>query len=184
MRKTVPTGHTFTMDKIVIDEDTKAIAITIKFLLKDLRARGLNDDQIDTLIDRNGPSRITLNREGITLPDYDNVNIRLNPTERTLYTLILKYDNGIAPDDICKYYDELYIIYKKHCLYDDEKLIEGVIHTLCDKSRSTLGPTVSRIKRKLVEKIGKNAADHYAIIRGKDNIYRIAVPRDLVLISK
>lgn len=47
---------------------------------------------------------------------------------------------------------------------------------------ATLQTNISRIKRKLVEKVGKIAADQYAIVRGKDNIYRIAVPRDLVII--
>lgn len=30
------------------------------------------------------------------------------------------------------------------------------------------------------EKLGKIAADRYAIVRGRDGVYRIAVPRTLV----
>ena len=37
------------MDKLVLDDDTKALVLAVRDLLKDLRARGLNDDQIDTL---------------------------------------------------------------------------------------------------------------------------------------
>ena len=184
MRISVPLWHTHTMVKLVLDDDTKALVLAVKDLLKDLRARGLNDDQIDDLVKRDGPGRITLDTNGIlTLPDYGNVKIYLNPMERTLYTLLLKYDRGISPDDIWMYYDELCDIYKAQTIYDNPDQIEAAVDALCDDDRATLQTNVSRIKRKLVEKVGKIAADQYAIVRGKDNVYRIAVPRDLVIIS-
>ena len=184
MRISVPLWHTHTMDKLVLDDDTKALVLAVKDLLKDLRARGLNDDQIDDLVKRDGPGRITLDTNGIlTLPDYGNVKIYLNPMERTLYTLLLKYDRGISPDDIWMYYDELCDIYKAQTIYDNPNQIEAAVDALCDDDRATLQTNVARIKRKLVEKVGKIAADQYAIVRGKDNVYRIAVPRDLVIIS-
>ena len=184
MRISVPLWHTHTMDKLVLDDDTKALVLAVKDLLKDLRARGLNDDQIDDLVKRDGPGRITLDTNGIlTLPDYGNVKIYLNPMERTLSTLLLKYDRGISPDDIWMYYDELCDIYKAQTIYDNPDQIEAAVDALCDDDRATLQTNVSRIKRKLVEKVGKIAADQYAIVRGKDNVYRIAVPRDLVIIS-
>ena len=184
MRKTVPIRHTHTMDTLVLDDDTRAIVLAVKGLLKDLRSRGLNDDMIDDLMKRDGPGRITLDTNGIlTLPDYGNVKIYLNPMERTLYTLLLKYDQGISPDNIWMYYDELCDIYKARTIYDNPDQIEAAVDALCDDDRATLQTNVSRIKRKLVEKVGKIAADQYAIVRGKDNVYRIAVPRDLVVIS-
>ena len=73
------------MDKLVHDDDTKTLVLAVRDLLKDLRARGLNDDQIDTLVKRDGPGRISLERNGIlSLPDYGDVKIYLNPMERTL----------------------------------------------------------------------------------------------------
>ena len=178
----MPIRHTYTMDKLVLDDDTKALVLAVKDLLKDLRARGLNDDIIDELVKRDGPGRISLDANGIlTLPDYGGVKIYLNPMERTLYTLILKYADGVSPDDIWMYYDELCEIYKSQTIYCNLDQIEAAVDALCDDDRATLQTNVSRIKRKLVEKVGKIAADQYAIIRGKDNVYRIAVPRDLVV---
>lgn len=184
MRITVPLWHTYSMDKLMLDDDTKAIILAVKDLLKDLKARGLNDDQIDTLVKKNGPGRIILDRNGIlTLPEYGDVKIYLNPMERTLYSLILKYADGISPEDIWMYYDELCAIYRAQTIYDDPDQIEAAVDALCDDDRATLQTNISRIKRKLVEKVGKIAADQYAIIRGRDNVYRIAVPRDLVVLS-
>ena len=169
------------MDKLVLDDDTKALVLAVRDLLKDLRARGLNDDQIDTLVKRNGPGRISLDRNGIlSLPDYGDVKIYLNPVERTLYTLFLRYVDGVAAEDIWKYYDELCEIYRKQTVYDDPDQIEAAVDALCDDDRATLQTNVSRIKRKLVDKVGRLAADQYAIVRGRDGVYRIAVSRDLV----
>lgn len=91
-------------------------------------------------------------------------------------------DDVISPDDIWMYYDELCAIYKSQTIYENPDQIEAAVDALCDDGRATLQTNISRIKRKLVEKVGKIAADQYAIVRGKDNIYRIAVPRDLVII--
>ncbi len=177
----MPHRHIHTMDNLVLDDDTKALVLAVKDLLKDLRARGLNDDQIDTLVKRDGPGRLVLERNGIlTLPDYGGVKIYLNPIERTLYTLLLRHDKGISPEDIWMYYDELCDIYKSQTVYDNPDQIEAAVDALCDDGRATLQTNISRIKRKLVEKVGKIAADQYAIVRGRDNVYRIAVPRDLV----
>lgn len=183
MRTIVPDRHTHTMDKLKLDDDTRALVLAVKDLLRDLRARGLNDDQIDALVKRDGPGRISLERNGIlSLPDYGDVKIYLNPMERTLYTLMLRYDGGISAEDIWMYYDELCDIYRKQTIYDDPEQIEAAVDALCDDDRSTLQTNISRIKRKLVDKVGRIAADQYAIVRGKDGVYRIAVPRDLVTI--
>lgn len=172
------------MDKLMLDDNIKTLVLAVKDLLNDLRARGLNDDAIDSLIRNNGPGKIILANNGILiLPDYGNIKIYLNPMERTLYTLLLKYDQGISPDDIWMYYDELCEIYKSQTVYDNPDQIEAAVDALCDDNRATLQTNISRIKRKLVEKVGKIAADQYAIVRGRDNVYRIAVPRNLVTIS-
>lgn len=100
----------------------------------------------------------------------------------TLKKQVSDKDDVISPDDIWMYYDELCAIYKSQTIYENPDQIEAAVDALCDDGRVTLQTNISRIKRKLVEKVGKIAADQYAIVRGKDNIYRIAVPRDLVII--
>ncbi len=169
------------MDKLVLDDDTRALVLAVRDLLRDLRARGLNEDQIDTLVRREGPGRIALDRNGIlSLPDYGDAKIYLNPMERTLYTLLLRHEGGISAEEIWMYYDELCAIYRKQTVYDDPDQIEAAVDALCDDDRATLQTNVSRIKRKLVDKLGRTAADQYAIVRGRDGVYRIAVPRDQV----
>ena len=94
--------------------------------------------------------------------------------------MLLRYVDGIAAEDIWMYYDELCEIYRKQTIYDDPDQIEAAVDALCDDNRATLQTNVSRIKRKLVDKVGRLAADQYAIVRGKDGVYKIAVQRNLV----
>lgn len=163
------------------DVEPRALVLAVRDLLRDLRTRGLNEDQIDTLVRRDGPGRISLDRNGmLCLPDYGDAKIYLNPMERTLYTLLLRYEGGISAEDIWMYYDELCDIYRRQTVYDDPDQIEAAVDALCDDDRATLQTNVSRIKRKLVDKLGRIAADQYAIVRGRDGVYRIAVPRNLV----
>ncbi|MBR1436008.1 MAG: hypothetical protein IJ584_12965 [Bacteroidales bacterium] len=172
------------MNSAILDDDTLSIVLAVKDLLKDLRARGLDDDTIDSLILRDGPGRIILDRRGIlTLPDYGGVKIYLNPMERSLYTLMLRHEEGISAEDFWMYYDELCRIYGNRTVYDNPDQIEAAVDALCDDSRATLQTNISRIKRKLVEKVGKNAASLYAITRDKEGVYRISVPRNLVTLD-
>ena len=169
------------MDKLLLDDDTKALVLAVKGLLKDLRARGLDEDTIETLIKKDGPGRLLIDGRGLLrLPDYGGVTVYLTPIERSLYFLILKYEQGISAEDLWMYYDELCGIYRAQTVYDDAERIEAAVDTLCDDSRAALQTTVSRIKRKIAEKLGKVAADRYAIVRGRDGVYRITVSRTLV----
>ena len=115
----------------------------------------------------------------MNLLDY-GVTVKLNPMEKTLYTLFLKNEDGIYVDDFWKYYDELVEIYRKMTRFEDEDAILDAVDNVLDDSRVTLYANLSRIKKKITLAAGRAAADRYAILRGKDDVYRLAVPRNLV----
>ena len=45
---------------------------------------------------------------------------------------------------------------------------------ICDEEKVTWYTNVSRIKRKITDKLGKRAAEQYIIRRGEDELYRIS----------
>lgn len=159
---------------------TESIVAEIKALLEDLRSRGLSEETIESLVSDRKTGRVILDRDGLTLPEYDGVKVRLTPMERTLYTLVMRYSQGIPVDALWKYYDELCDIYGKQTVYDDQDIILAAVEALCDDYRTTLYTNVSRIRRKLTDKLGRKAAEPYIISRGADNMYRISVDRSLV----
>lgn len=161
---------------IMMDEDAASIVAQIRNLLGQLRVKGITDKEIDTILtQQQKPGRAYINTKGmLVLPDEDGLQIKLTPMERTLYILFLRYPDGINADELWRYWDELCKIYGSQMVYDDRSLIEDAVEGICDEEKVTWYTNVSRIKRKITDKLGKRAAEQYIIRRGEDGLYRIS----------
>ena len=100
--------------------------------------------------------------------------------ERALYMLLLRYTDGFRVEDLWEYNDELVGIYSRMTWFDDPASAADAVDALCDDSRATFYTNLSRIKKKITDAPGRVAAGKYAILRGNDNVYRVAAPRSLV----
>lgn len=168
------------MDKLLLDDDVLALVLELKAMASKLRAKGLDDDTLKDIVLTGDGKGISLAAGGVvTLLDY-GVTVKFNPMEKTLYTLFLNNVDGIHVDDFWKYYDELVEIYRKMTRFEDEDAILDAVDNVLDDSRVILYANLSRIKKKITLAAGRAAADRYAILRGKDDVYRLAVPRNLV----
>ena len=160
---------------LMMDEDAASIVAQIRNLLGQLRIKGITDKEIDTLLtQQQKPGRAYINAQGmLVLPDAGDIKIKLTPMERTLYILFLRYPEGINADELWRYWDELCDIYGSQMVYDDKDLIEDAVEGICDEEKVTWYTNVSRIKRKITDKLGKRTAEQYIIRRGNDGLYRI-----------
>lgn len=160
--------------------ETETIVEQIKALLGELRANGISEESIDSLLSAPAEGRLVIDgTRGIRFPDNGDVRIRLTPMERSLYILLLRYPQGIPVEDLYLYYDELVRIYEGHAVYSDLETIRDAVGALVDDYRTTLYTNVSRIKKKLTDKLGVRGALPYLITR-EDGIYRIPLSRSLV----
>ena len=160
--------------------ETEAIVEQIKSLLAELRAKGISEDIIDSMIGPGVDYRVVVDSRGyLMLPDCQNMKIRLTPMERSLYILLLRYPEGIPVDDLYLYYDELLKIYMSQTVYDDMDAAQEAVGALVDDYKTTLYTNVSRIKQKLTDKLGQKAAAPLLITRA-DGVYRIPLKRELV----
>ena len=159
-----------------MDEDAASIVAQIRDLLGQLKIKGITDKEIDTILTQHQkPGRAYVNTQGmLVLPDEGGVQIRLTPMERTLYILFLRYPQGINADELWRHWDELCEIYGSQTVYDDIDLIGDAVEGICDEEKVTWYTNVSRIKRKITDKLGKRAAEQYIIKRGEDGLYRIS----------
>lgn len=163
----------------MIDEDTASIAAQIKTLLRQLRKKGATDKEIDFLLaEEEKPGKVYIDTKGrLVLPDAGNIKIRLTPMERTLYVLFLRHPDGINADELWRYWDELCEIYGSHTVYDDPNLVEDAVEGICDEEKAAWYTNVSRIKRKIADRLGKRAAGQYIIRRSDDGKYRISAQK-------
>ena len=164
---------------LMMDEDAASIVAQIKTLLRQLRTKGATDKEIDSILaDDEKPGRAYIDSAGmLVLPDAGNTRIKLTPMERTLYILLLRYPDGINADELWRYWDEPCDIYGSQTVYDDKGLIEDAVEGICDEEKVTWYTNVSRIKRKITDKLGKRAAEQYIIKRSEDGLYRIGAKR-------
>ena len=160
---------------LMMDEDAASIVAQIKTLLKQLKTKGVTAQEIDSLLSDQQPGRVYVSTQGkLVLPDEGEVQIKLTPMERTLYILFLRYPAGINADELWRYWDELCEIYGSQTVYDDKDLIEDAVEGICDEEKVTWYTNVSRIKKKISDRLGKRAAEQYIIKRGEDGLYRIS----------
>jgi hypothetical protein len=121
-------------------------------------------------------------RRGVfQLPDEGgSVSVRLNPIERTLLRLFIAHPEGIAADNLLRYWQELCRIYARESRYDEPNLREIALESLCAESKTVFYSNVCRIKQKFVAAVGKRKATRYIIRRYPDGLYRtratLAVP--------
>ena len=105
------------------------------------------------------------------LPD-GSATVYLNPVERTLYTLFLKHPEGILANALPLYRQDLRTLYSHESVYDNKRLMEDTMASLCDESHTVFYSTVSRIKKKFITALGTRKAAPYLIKRDKTGLYK------------
>ena len=109
---------------------------------------------------------------GSFLVEEDSAEVRLNPTESTLFRLFLAHPEGIASEDLLLHWQELFSLYGHESVYDESLRQEEVLESLCAESRIVFYSNISRIKRKFIDAIGARKASSYYIKRCSDGLYR------------
>lgn len=110
-------------------------------------------------------------RKEVSLPD-EQAQVSLNPMERTLYRLFLAHPEGISADDLVLHWKELSDIYARESCFDDPEIRASKLESLCGESKRVFYSTVSRIKKKLTEKLDPWRAGAY-IIKNEGGVYKV-----------
>ena len=117
----------------------------------------------------------------ILLPDYYNIEIKLEPLVKAVYLLFLKHPEGIVFKDLTDYREELkqiYSVLRPNGITD--KAIQS-IEDLTNPVSNSINEKCARIRGVFVGHFGDDIAQHYYIdgLRGEPK--KISLPRDLVI---
>lgn len=107
-----------------------------------------------------------------------SIRIHLNPMERSLYRLFLNHPEGIRICDMWQFYSEFLGYYCNESVEDKDRIID-TIDNLCEK-KEAIFPIISRIKKKVTDSLGSEAAESVIIRRQKDGCYRISKKQSIV----
>jgi hypothetical protein len=129
----------------------------------------------------NEPSRMEIRgyRKDIFLRDLGDLQINLNPKEKTLYLLYLNHPEGINLSCLIDHKEELKSYYSMLTVSGSIERVETVINKMTDYTQAgDVSIQFSKIKNKFTSALGE-FANQYAIERVGDK-HKIVLNRELV----
>ncbi len=129
-------------------------------------------------------SRLIIDKnKNIFLPDFENLQIKLDQLTTTLYILYLNHPEGIEISSLCDYKNEMYKIYSFLSNRGDINKMKKSIDGISDIRTDRASQLINKIKKEFVNKIGSELAQNYYIKGANAEAKKIDIDRSLVEIS-
>lgn len=160
----------------------KKLLCDVESRVSQLRAYGVDESIIRALfIPKRKLSRMVVTEEGrILLPDYDNMEIYMEPLPKALYILFLKHPEGISFKGLACYRRELESIYARITHRTDTFAAMSSIDRLLDPFDNSINEKCSRIRAAFISRFDDHIARNYYISGEQGEPKRIELDRSLV----
>jgi hypothetical protein len=128
------------------------------------------------------PSRIQVEgfMKKIYLTDFGNLEVRLNPKERSLYLLYLNHPEGISLPELYDHRGELLTIYQRLSGRESNEDMQRTIQSLVNPIESDINVNLSRIRKKFKDAVGEELLHFYDITGEHGAEKSIKLDRELV----
>lgn len=160
----------------------KKLLCDVESRVNELRACGVDESIIRALfIPKRKLSRLVVTADSrIMLPDYDNMEIYMEPLPKALYILFLKHPEGISFKGLACYRRELESIYARITHRTDTFAAMSSIDRLLDPFDNSINEKCSRIRAAFISRFDDNIARKYYISGEQGEPKRIELDRSLV----
>ncbi len=122
----------------------------------------------------------------IILPDYNNMEIKMQPLVKSVYLLFLRHDGGILFKHLSDYRDELHQIYNKvrTCSAPpvgatNEQILNS-IRLVADPLSNSINEKCTRIREAFISRFDDNMAKYYYVTGRRGEPKRITLPRNMI----
>jgi len=164
-------------------EDTNDLLEEIKEKIAKLRQRGIAEHVLEELLHPDDRlSKLVVTRDHrIVLPDYNNMEIKMEPLVKAVYLLFLKHPEGLIFKHLPDYREELVGIYvnlKPNGL--GEKALQS-IEDVTNPFLNSINEKCARIRGAFVGQFDNHLARHYYIDGLRGEAKKISLPRELVV---
>jgi len=170
------------MDQIINNDVSPPLLRQIQGILNEIRQHILFSRNRNVYL-TSSRLLIDLNTRKLYFPDYAQGEAKLNPKELALYLLFLEQTNGIALNQVIDFKADLLEKYKQISGQIKPEKMQATIDLLCDYRENELNITLSRIRKKIKDVIGKEFAKKYTIDLLANNQHGILIDREFVEIS-
>lgn len=168
------------------NENTDDLIEEVKIKIAMLRQRGISQYLLEQLIHPDDRlSRLVITKDfRLILPDYNNMEIKLEPLAKAVYLLFLNHPEGILFKYLPDYREELAKIYNR---LKPTGLTDRAIQSIEDVTNpllNSINEKCARIRGAFVGQFDDHIARHYYIDGHRGEAKKITLPRDLVIWEK
>ena len=165
------------------NENTDDLIEEVKIKIAMLRQRGISQYLLEQLIHPDDRlSRLVITKDfRLILPDYNNMEIKLEPLAKAVYLLFLNHPEGILFKYLPDYREELAKIYNR---LKPTGLTDRAIQSIEDVTNpllNSINEKCARIRGAFVGQFDDHIARHYYIDGHRGDAKKISLPRDLVV---
>ena len=172
---------------LALDEDQKFVSLTLledmDVRVQKLRAKGLNEWTFRSLFKTKAQlSRLVITKDyRILLPDYNDIEVKMEPLVKAVYFLFLNHPGGIIFKELADYREELLNIYKKLKPMGLNKRTIQSIEDVTNPLLNSINEKCARIRSAFVKEFDESLAKNYFVSGERGEAKKIALPRDLVI---
>ena len=165
------------------EENTNDLIEEVKERIAKLRQRGISQYILEQLIHPDDRlSRLVITKDyRLLLPDYNDMEIKMEPLVKAVYLLFLAHPEGILFKHLPDYREELTEIYVKLKPYGlSDRAIQS-IEDVTNPLLNSINEKCARIRGAFVGQFDDHMARHYYIDGLRGEAKKIALPRHLVV---
>lgn len=165
------------------EDNTDDLIEEVKERIAKLRQRGISQYILEQLIHPDDRlSRLVITKEyRIILPDYNDMEIKMEPIVKAVYLLFLNHPEGILFKHLPDYREELAQIYNK---VKPLGLTDRAVRSIEDVTNpllNSINEKCARIRGAFVGQFDDHMARHYYIDGLRGEAKKISLPRELVI---
>lgn len=150
--------------------------------VKKLRAYGLEETIIESIfLQKPQLSRLVVTEDfRILLPDYNGLEIKMEPLPKAVYLLFLRHPEGIMFKYLPEFMAEFESIYMAITKRDDTSAIRQSIDRVLDPTNNSINEKCARIRAAFISRFDDRLARKYYIYGYAGKPKKIALDRSLV----
>ena len=172
---------------LALNEDQEFVSLTLledmDVRVQKLRNKGLNEWTFRGLFKTKAQlSRLIITKDyRILLPDYNDIEVKMEPLVKAVYLLFLKHPEGILFKGLTDYREEMLDIYKKLKPMGLNKRTIQSIEDVTNPLLNSINEKCARIRSAFVKEFDESLAKNYFVTGERGEAKKIALPRDFVI---
>lgn len=172
---------------LALNEDQRFVSLTLledmDVRVQKLRAKGLNEWTFRGLFKTKAQlSRLIVTKDfRIILPEYNDIEVKMEPLVKAVYILFLNHPEGIMFKELSDYREELLDIYRQlKPLGLNQRTIQS-IEDVTNPLLNSINEKCARIRSAFVKEFDEGLAKNYFVTGERGEAKKITLPRDLVV---